>query len=170
MPSRTVYTSVLALAQGFVQASGEPMEVVLRRIGDQAMANAFPEWSFLNSEGLALSALAIWQIINGGLHSGGGKSRLEVLALIRVSREHAQAFCDRTSTARPRAIAGSRIRQVLQRSPRAVYLLPPECPEGRELAIVAWRRESTLIFIGQLRDILDRTSDLPLSAMDAWAH
>jgi hypothetical protein len=155
------YIQLIALAAEWAQSSGMPINMVLRRLCEWAVAGAFPEGTFVTSGGEKIAPLdlliAVRVVIGNGQAPFGDET---INTDVDVARDRVTSalltghdileFCERTETLPPPSMLGG-LRRLLAGRDRRKHVAPPECPAADEHAARQWAYRNAVGGLNALR-------------------
>jgi DNA-binding winged helix-turn-helix (wHTH) protein len=159
------FVAFLALVPPWAAQGGMPPEMVLRRLCDWAMSEAFPPASFVTLSGepanpfdIFMSGRALGSGLGVGVSLGdnvhyGDQWGANYLAGVVVSIRDVLTFCRQTDTVPPWPVQG-RWRRTWTALRGRKHLAPPPCSEAEARAIAHEASDSAVASLNSLRHIL----------------
>ena len=161
----------LQLVVEWAEASGEPKELVLRRLCEWAVTGAFADGAFVTNIGTKRAPLDIYKsflaitetegrddesiTLGGWTRQNANQWGVHLLAATSVKAQHLTEFCNRTNTLPPRSVLSGLRRLWALRDGRKLRA-PPPCPDGHACAERLDTRDLAAAFVQDLRLLLAR--------------
>jgi hypothetical protein len=173
--SRPKFISLEELTRDWAAQDGAPAPLVLRRICDWAFTGAFPEGTFVLSNGNAVDLLTLHQAMRAVIGLRSPIDHAPAVQLIEetlVTVAGIRTFCAHLDIEPPRRLGSKR--PFLRAFSKQLLSGPPDCPEAAGIGV---RADSKMWAIAAIRTLLslieqfrDHAGAIPEHAAQAWTN